>query len=400
MTADNPAVTPILLPQAGQTMEEGTIVQWHVAEGDRIEVGQVIFEVETDKAAVEIEADQAGRLAKIVVSEGETIPVKTPVAYLSEDDQAVETYLASKSQDAVSTQATSSAKQSPPPPKAVASDRSIAESTATPAGRIKASPAARKIARETGADLTAAAPGSGPGGRVLSSDLAAMQPGPTEDTRMPLSRMRRAIARNLQASKQTVPHFYMKLTVDAGPLFARYRQCKEAHGVRLNDLVLRAVALTCRAHPAFRSRIDGEEILTLDAVHLGLAVGTDDGLRVPVLANADRIPLAGLAEESSRLVQAARDGRLDAAPPPAAMTVTNLGMFGVEEFSAIINPPEAAILAVGAAREDVIVRDGAIRAGQTMTLTLSCDHRVIDGLAAARFLATLRETLENPDALA
>jgi pyruvate dehydrogenase E2 component (dihydrolipoamide acetyltransferase) len=211
-----------------------------------------------------------------------------------------------------------------------------------------------------------------------------------------MSRMRRAIARNLAASKQTIPHFYMKATIDAGPLLAFQKAEKEHYKCSVNDVITLAVARLLMEFPAFRGQIAGEEVVTYPDADIGVAVGVEEGLLVPVLKAADTRNLKGIAAESRRLVEAARAGKVEGMGE-GVFTISNLGMFGIEEFSAIINPPESAILAVGAAREEEIVHNGAFRAGRRMTLTLSADHRIIDGVLAARFMARLRELLEAPE---
>ena len=272
----------------------------------------------------------------------------------------------------------------------------------TATGCVKASPAARKIAKQRGVELAAVGAGSGPGGRILSSDLegvggAATAPGTGSggEIRKPLSKMRRAIGLNLQQSKQTVPHFYVRTTIDADPLLAFYREQKVAASCTLNDIIILAVARTMREFPAVRSQIVGNEIIEYPHANIGVAVGIDDGLVVPVVTSADTLSLAQVAAETMRVVEAARKGRLENVGK-GHFTISNLGMFGVEEFSAIINPPESGILAVSAAREAVIVENGAMRAGRSMTLTLSADHRIVDGVMAARFIERLKEILEHP----
>lgn len=400
--AELPAgVTPILMPQAGQSMEEGTIIAWKVKEGDRIEVGQVIMEIETDKATMEVEAVVAGRLSRIVVREGETVDVKVPVAYLAEDDAQVDAYLA--------TQPSQGPAAAPSAASAAAASTAAFQATQTAAavsetGRIKASPAARKLAAEKGINLSAVAAGSGPGGRILSTDLGSVQPAAAPAAasgakRVPLSKMRKAIAQNLSYSKQTIPHFYAKLTINAGPLEETYRQTKMKFKCSINDFVTRACAKAIRQYPAFRSQYKDNEILEFASVNIGIAVGTDQGLTVPVVIDADKLSLQELAQKTRSVVENARNGKLEGMGK-GLFTISNLGMFGTEEFSAIINPPEAAILAVGAIVEKPVVENGTIKAGKLMTMTLSVDHRVIDGVAAARFLQTLRELLENPQTLA
>jgi len=389
------AVVPVLMPQAGQSMEEGTILSWKVKEGDTIEVGQVIMEIETDKATMEVEADAAGRLAKIVSGEGDIVEVKVPVAYLAEEGVDVDAYIASAG-GAAPAAAKAEAKLAPTKTAAPAVQKSPASVSAS--GRVKASPAARKAAADKGIDLASIGAGSGPGGRILSSDVENADVIPTETQVHTLSKMRRAIANNLLYSKQNVPHFYAKTTIDAGLLFSTYRQTKEQFKCSVNDFVTRACAKAVRQYPAFRSQYKGTEVVENPSANIGIAVGTDEGLTVPVVLVADRMKMEQLAARTREVVESARNGKLEGMGQ-GVFTITNLGMFGVEEFSAIINPPESAILAVGAIREGVIVENGAMRPTRLMTVTLSVDHRVIDGVLAAQFLKTLKELLEAPEQL-
>ncbi len=395
------AVTPVLLPQAGNTMEEGTILAWKVSEGDTIEPGQVLYEMETDKATVEVEAEQTGRLAKIVATEGDIVPVKEPVAYLADNDDDVEAYLAHHAAPAESGKAEAASTDQPAeagsfaPTRQASAPGPSAKPATTSAGRVKASPAARKIARKRGIDIAAVGAGRGPDGRILSDDVLEATLTSTEPVRRTMSKMRRAIARNLQVSKQQVPHFYMKLTVQADALMTFYRQNKAEFPCSVNDVVTLAVSRAVGQFPAFRTRLDGEDLVEMPTANLGLAVAVDAGLVVPVLVGADRMDLRKLAGETRRIVEAARKGNLEGLGQ-GVLTITNLGMYGVEEFSAIINPPESGILAIGAAKEDVVVENGAIRPARTMTLTLSADHRIVDGAVAAQFMARLKELLEAP----
>jgi len=388
-------VTPVLMPQAGQTMEEGTIVKWRVQPGAKIKKGDIILEVETDKAVVEIEAVDEGRVSRIVVGEGQTVSVLTPVAYLADNDADVDAYLA--------TQNATAAKAPSEPPEKVKSQpqAQMAETqsaSATGTGRIKASPAARKLAGQRGIDLADIGTGSGPGGRIVLKDIPATAPG--DDTvRRPISAMRKAIARTLVSSKQTVPHFYMRSTIDVERLMAFYRGEKSKYRCSLNDVLVLACARVLQEFPAFRSRIDDDQIVEFRRSNIGLAVGMDDGLVVPVIVGADKMNLQQVAAEARRLVESARAGKIEGMGK-GVFTVTNLGMYGIDEFTAIINPPESAILAVGAAREAVVVRNNMTGPGRVMTVTLSCDHRVVDGLCAAKFLERLKELLEQPEQLA
>ena len=396
------AVVPVLMPQAGQSMEEGTIVAWHAKVGSRVKVGDVLFEVETDKATIEVEAVEAGRLSRIVVEQGQTASVKVPVAYLAENDADVDAFLAASAQSgsaSVQAQPKEPAAQTTPARDTVPSASIVTSAV----GRAKASPYARKLANERGVQIDAIRAGSGPGGRIVSADVlsavasaSAMPAG--EPVHKRFSAMRKAIARNLSLSKQTIPHFYMRATVNAGPLYQTYKAAKVRFQCSVNDLVLLAVAKTVAQFPAFRSRLDGDGLLEFPSANIGVAVGLENGLVVPVIVGADRMNLQQLALRTRQVVESARGGKIEG-HGQGVMTITNLGMFGVEEFSAIINPPEASILAVGAIREDVVVQDGAIRPAKVMSLTLSADHRIIDGMLAAQFLAALKALLESPEKL-
>jgi pyruvate dehydrogenase E2 component (dihydrolipoamide acetyltransferase) len=417
-SSGNPAnVTPVLMPKAGQSMEEGVIVTWRAKPGAAIKKGDIIFEVETDKATMEVEATDAGRLSRIVVPEGGSIAVLQPVAYLADNDADVDAYLAGQDGG----QAAAPASTASAAPAAVVEKSNGSPAPTTDTGRVKASPAARKVAAERGVDLSAIAQGSGPGGRILSTDVptsapivrpaaapavaaaaAAPQPAfasfgetPAGATRKKMSQMRKIIARNLTVSKTTIPHFYVSGKVNAGALMSFYKGQKVKYPVSLNDVVIMACAKTLMEFPAFRSRVDGDSILEFPSANIGMAVSLDEGLVVPVIMNAEKLSLEQTGVETKRIANLARTGKIEIMGL-GVFTISNMGMFGVEEFTAIINPPEAAILAVAAVREDVIVKDGAMKAGQTMNLTLSVDHRVIDGTTGAQFLARLKALLENP----
>jgi pyruvate dehydrogenase E2 component (dihydrolipoyllysine-residue acetyltransferase) len=394
-------VTPILMPQAGNTMEEGVVIAWRVKPGDQISIGQILCEIETDKATMDFESPDAGRLARIVAQVGEPVAVKRLIAVLADADADADAFLAQHGPDCTSAPIEHGA-----PPMVESTPAAIAPSAVSAthtAGRVNASPAARKLARQRGVELSSVKSGSGPQGRILSTDLAAVASGRAAALstangaaiRRPLSKMRRAIGLNLQQSKQTVPHFYVRATIDADPLLAFYHEQKTSANCTINDVIVLAVARAMRDFPAVRSRIDGDDIVEYPHANIGIAVGVDEGLVVPVITNADTRDLAELASETKRVVEQARRGRLENVGK-GHFTISNLGMFGVEEFSAIINPPESGILAVSAAREAVIVENGAMRAGRSMTLTLSADHRIVDGVMAAQFTQRLQEILERP----
>ncbi len=395
--SERAAVTPVLMPQAGNTMEEGTILKWLVKVGERVTSGQALFELETDKATIEVEAESDGRLARIVAPEGSTIPVLKPVAYLAESDSELDAFLAGRPAEGAAPQA---------PAQAASVVAAVVASAPVSGGRKKASPVARKAAEVLGVDLESIPFGSGPGGRILLEDVervgrAPVAPGPKPvagGERVPMSRMRRAIAKNLTVSKQTIPHWYTRVTVDAGPMLAFYKGEKALYPCTLTDVLVQACSRAIMELPAFRSKVDGDDVVTYSGVSIGLAVSVDEGLVVPVVRGVDGMNLKGIASETRRVVEAARSGKLEGIGE-GVFTISNLGMFGVEEFAAIINPPESAILAVGAVREAVVVKNGAMRPGKVMTMTLSADHRLIDGSMSAKFVGRLKELLENPSAL-
>jgi len=404
-------VIPIVMPKAGQSMEEGTLVKWNVQPGARIKKGQVIFVVETDKATVDVEAVDEGRLARIVVPQGETVPVQAPVAYLAENDADADAVIAQGGAVAAAAPAAAVAQASSAAPSAAP----VSAAAVTETGRVKASPAARKLAQQRGVNLASISAGSGPGGRILSGDVAAAKPGaapalaaasgtraaagaapaPAGGVRKKMSQMRKAIARNLLFSKQNIPHFYLKLTVNAEPMFAFYKQEKTRYPCSVNDVVLAAVARAVGEFPQFRCRMENGELIEYPTANIGVAVGMDEGLSVPVIVAAEKLSLQQIGAEAKRLAEAARKGKVEHMGE-GVFTVTNLGMLGIEEFAAIINPPEAAILAIGAAHDTIVPKDGAARVGKVMTMMLSVDHRVIDGMVGAKFLARMKELLENP----
>jgi pyruvate dehydrogenase E2 component (dihydrolipoamide acetyltransferase) len=411
------------MPKAGNDMEEGMLIRWAVSEGDRVKVGAVLFEIETDKATLEVESEFEGTLRRIVVKEGETVPVHTPVAYLADSDAALEAFLAALG-GALVAKASGAAQAVAPAPEAKP-ERMAAVLPAGVAGaaqvHIKASPAARKMAAERGMDLASlAGTGSGPGGRILSGDLPIADCGlripqssilnpqspilnpqladPKGTTRSPMKPMRRAIARSLTHSIQTAPHFFMKLTVNAERLREMYKAQKKICKATFNDLLVAATGRVMAHFPAFRSQVHGEELLEFASSNIGIAVAVEDGLRVPVVMGVDKMTLAQLAQETKRVIQEARNGK-SANAGKGTFTISNLGMTGVEEFTAIINPPEAAILAVGRLVDSVCVHKGEIQPARMLSMWLSSDHRVVDGITAARFLAELKQILEAPEVL-
>jgi pyruvate dehydrogenase E2 component (dihydrolipoamide acetyltransferase) len=393
-------VIPVLMPQAGQSMEEGTLLSWKVKQGDAITAGQAIMEIETDKATMEVEAANSGRLARIVVNEGQSVPVKTPVAYLADNDADVDAYIAS--QGGGGTAAVQQASQLTQKQAVVSQAPTVQKTPAavSDSGRVKASPAARKAAEDKGINIASIGAGSGPGGRILSVDVASANVAamPAQTTRQPMTKMRKAIAQNLAYSKQNIPHFYIKAVVEAQAVFNLYKQLKNQYPCSVNDFVTMACAKAIRQFPAFRSQWTNGEINENPSVNIGIAVGTDNGLTVPVLLSVDKMQFSQLGSRVKQMAENARNGKVESVGQ-GIFTITNMGMFGVEEFYAIINPPESAILAVGTIREDIKVENGTVRPTRLMTLCLSVDHRVIDGVAAAQFMAALKQMLEKPQTL-
>ncbi len=348
------------------------------------------------------------RLARIIVGDGGSSLVLQPVGYLADHDSDVDAFLATPGIGAAPISTISSGAPAAGAQKEATAVLAPTEATST--GRVKASPAARKLAREQGVDLARVTQGSGPGGRILSTDipaagevkLAAAPVTPVTQGDLPggvvrkrMSGMRKAIARNLTLSKTTIPHWYITSRIDAGALMGFYKSQKAKFGCSINDVIVMACARAIMEFPAMHSRVDGETVLEFPGANIGVAVGLEEGLVVPVVMNAERLTLEQLSIETKRLANQARAGKIENMGQ-GIFTISNLGMFGVDEFFAIVNPPEAAILAVSSVREDVIVKDGAIRAGQTMNLTLSSDHRLIDGTLGAQFMARLKALLENP----
>ncbi len=350
------SVATVILPKLGLTMDEGKIVAWRKREGDPVAAGEILFEVETDKATMEVESPAAGFVRKVLVPEGTTAPVTTVIALIADSMEE--------------------------PVGEIAAPPSTSPSPAGTAERVRSSPAARKRAQELGIDIEAV-PGSGPGGRITLEDVeaaAAKTPSLAGERRVPLTRMRRAIAEAMTRSAQ-VPQFQVSRDVD---MSAAEAARKEA-GVSYTDVLVAACAAALRKHERFRARYDGDALVVSDSVNVGVAVALDDGLIVPVVRDADRKDLHAIAREREHLEQGARAGKLAAdALSGAVFTISNLGTLGVDRFQALVNPPEAAIIAVGRVSE-----------GARLTLTLSVDHRVADGADAARFLGDIAAWLER-----
>lgn len=381
----------ITMPRLSDTMEEGVIIAWHKNVGDRVERGEVIAEIETDKAIMELEAYDEGVLERRLAAEGDRVPIGIPIAVIGDG---------------------SGASTEPAPAPAPAAPATAAPA---PAARPKASPLARKIAAEHGVDL-ATVNGSGPGGRIIRKDVqsgletvrpaeTSVAPTPVEADfdEVPLTTLQRVAAKRLTESKQNAPHFYLTAAVDATALLA-FRESvndtlRAADGpkVSVNDFIVRAAASALRSNPGVNVSFGGDTLRRHHNVHIGIAVAVEAGLVVPVVCDADRKSVSQIAAEAKEKAERARIGKLRADEMSGGtFTISNLGMYGIEQFAAVINPPEAAILAVGAATEELRLINGEVAARRIMRLTLSADHRAIDGATGAAFLRDLTALLENP----
>jgi pyruvate dehydrogenase E2 component (dihydrolipoamide acetyltransferase) len=409
----------VLMPRLSDTMEEGVIAGWHKQVGDAVKKGEVLADIETDKATMELESYKNGTLLYIGAQKGEKIKVNSLLCIIGEkgkvDVDAI--VAASKSSSPVTTAATSS-----PAPTATA--QPAAASTAAPAttgvmdanGRIKASPLAKKIAKDKGVDLSLLR-GSGDGGRIVKADLDNYNPsvsataapalniptytGQTTEgfTDIPNSQMRGVIAKRLAESKFSAPHFYLKMEINMDNVISARTQLNEASPVKVsfNDFVIKAVALALRQHPAVNASWLGDKIRRYHHVHIGMAVAIEDGLIVPVVRFADNKTLPQIAAEAKELASKAKNKKLQPNEFTGnTFTISNLGMMDIDEFTAIINPPDSCILAVGRISEKIIRKGEGFAATQVMKVTLSCDHRSVDGATGAAFLQTVKKYLENP----
>lgn len=435
----------INMPQLSDTMEEGRILQWMKSEGDELAVGDIIAEIESDKADVEFEVFRSGVLHKILIPEGEAAPVGSPIAIVGKRDEDISETLAEAeraSSKALKEAPAPKKKEEAPavavaekaPPKEKAAPQPAAAEAAPkepPAeGKMLASPVAVRLAAELGVNLSEIT-GTGPGGRIVKRDVEAAAASPKKKVaareakpkaekieekapppsevrpeadyeEVAMSGMRKAIARRLVESKAPVPHFYVEAEVEMGPALEakealdRLRETK----VTVTDLIIKACGLALLKEPQINSSYHEGAIRRYKAAHIGVVVATEEGLIIPVVRDAHSKPLADIAAEVADLIERGRNRKLKPAEyTGATFTISNLGMYGVEAFSAVIAPPEGAILAVGAILDKPVVKDGHVTAGKRMRLNLACDHRIIDGTAAASFLKEVKELLENPASL-
>ena len=425
----------ITMPRLSDTMTEGVVAKWHAKIGDQITEGMLLAEIETDKATMDFEAfpGQEGVLLYVGVQEGQTAPVDAILAILGAAGEDVSALVAG---GAAAAKADASPKEVPAPEPAAASAPEQAPAShaalmptqpaATPAAtgslnanapsdaRLKASPLARSLASQHGLSI-ASIPGTGDGGRITKSDVerslnsASVEPTTVAAAAVsypssgyvdtPVSQMRKTIAKRLAESKFTAPHFYLTIAVDMSAATAARAEINKDGDVKIsyNDLVVKSVAKALKKHPAVNSAWMGDSVRTNFDVHVGIAVAVEDGLLVPVVRHADAKGLAEISAEVRGFAMKAKEKKLQPSDWSGnTFTISNLGMFGIEEFTAIINPPDAAILAVGGVQDVPVVKNGQVQAGQVMKMTLSCDHRVIDGVTGAAFLNTVKGYLERP----
>ena len=415
----------INMPRLSDTMTEGVVAKWHKQIGDSVNEGDLLAEIETDKATMEFEAfpGQEGKLLYVGTGEGESAPVDTVLAILGEDGEDIESLKGGEAP--VVEKETPVAEMSAPsaPEPVVETPAPVAASTPAAApvaietdGSIKASPLARKLAADKGVDLSMVK-GSGDHGRIVKRDIDSFNPaihtspqpgvasapsvpaGVESFTDTPVSQMRKVIASRLSESKNTAPHFYVTMDIDMDNAIAA-RKAMNAGGevkISFNDLVVKACALALKKHPVINSSWMGDFIRSNHHVHIGVAVAIEDGLLVPVLRHADQMPLAAISASVKDLAGKAKDKKLQPADWEGnTFTISNLGMFGVEQFTAIVNPPDAGILAVGGIKQVPVVKDGQVVPGNVMKVTLSLDHRAADGASGAAFLQTVKGFLENP----
>jgi pyruvate dehydrogenase E2 component (dihydrolipoamide acetyltransferase) len=456
------AVSKVVLAKLSPTMEEGTIVKWTKNEGDPVKQGDILAEIETDKANMEMEAQGSGVLRKILVPAGGKAPVGSLIGVIAEPNEDISKMVASAAAPAAPAPPPPPAPQPPQQPQPAQAQPQPAQAPARPAqpqppqappqpappaaapqpaaappqpapgprpvpappaaeGRVKASPLARSMAAQRNIPLNSVA-GSGPGGRIIKRDIeswagapaAARAPSPaapsapagpaiTPGQEVPVSNIRRVIAKRLAESMFTAPHFYVTVDVDMDAAVALRDQLQRGEDVKVtyNDLVLKACAKALTRFPMVNASWAADKIVTHGEVHVGVAVTIPDGLITPVVRNADRKSVLDISREVKDLATRARERKLKPEEfTGSTFTISNLGMFGVTEFTAIINPPESAILAVGAVQRVAVVdEDDTVRPGHRMKVTLSSDHRVVDGAMAAQFLAEVRRLLENPVSL-
>lgn len=422
----------VKMPKLSDTMTEGVVADWHKKVGDNVEAGDVLAEIETDKATMEFESFQDGVLLYIGVEKGDSAPVDSILAILGEkgedisallegngasepkkeakkDDSEEDKAKAEKESDTKAKSAEKETEKSDSDKETKTSTETTKKSTSD--GRIIASPLAKRLASEKGIDISEVQ-GSGDGGRIIKKDVENFKPaakssagsgvaaGTERYTEEPVSQMRKTIAKRLAESKFTAPHFYLTMEIDMENAMSSRKAINaaiEPAKISINDMVIKAVAAALKKHPQVNSSWLGDKIRHNEHVHIGVAVAVDEGLLVPVIRHADQKSMVKINEEVVDFAGKARSKKLQPKDWEGnTFTVSNLGMYGIEEFTAIINPPDACIMAIGTIVEKPVVRKGQIVVGHTMKVTLSCDHRVVDGAVGSQFLNTFKKYMENP----
>lgn len=415
----------VRMPKLSDTMSEGVVAKWHKKVGDKVASGELLADIETDKATMEFESFQTGVLLYIGVEQGKTAPVDSILAILGKEGEDVKALIEEDKKKAVAKPAEPAKKEEPvaevkkeiveqktaePPTSNLQPPTSNLQATTSESqdGRIKASPLAKKLAKEKGIDLSRLQ-GSGDAGRVVKRDvfdvnLSAYTPRAAADekesyTEVDVSQMRKTIAKRLAESKFTSPHFYLTIELDMDNAVAARTAINAVAPAKIsfNDMIIKAAAVALKEHPKVNASWRGDKIRYNNHVHIGVAVAVEDGLLVPVVRFADGKPLSQISTEVKTLAEKAQTKKLQPAEWEGnTFTISNLGMFGIEEFTAIINPPDACIMAVGAVRQTPVVKNGQVVSGNVMKVTLSCDHRVVDGATGSKFLQTFKFLLENP----
>jgi pyruvate dehydrogenase E2 component (dihydrolipoamide acetyltransferase) len=403
--------TKMLMPKLSDTMEEGVILKWRKKEGDTVKAGEIIADIQSDKADMEQEAYDSGVILKIFPKEGEGLKVGSPLVIIGKAGEDISSMLVEQNPvPAISSVIPPPVTQTilPPEPKhAIASPAPVPPTTDS---RIKASPLAKKIAQEKKIDLRSVS-GSGPYGRIVKSDVVSHTAAkvllgnnlePLQAKEVPLSMMRKTIAKRLLESKTTVPHFYLTAEINMKRAIDFRSSFNEITGTKIsyNDVIVKAAALALRENPKANSSFLTDKIVYHGRIDISVAVAIEDGLITPVIRTADQKTVQEISTETKELAQRAREGKLKPEEfTNGTFTISNLGMYDIENFAAIINPPEGAILAIGSIVEKPVIEGGTIVPGHTMKVTLSCDHRVIDGAIGAEFLRTFKKIMENPVAI-
>jgi pyruvate dehydrogenase E2 component (dihydrolipoamide acetyltransferase) len=429
--------TQVVMPKLSPTMEEGQVARWLKKEGDKVSMGEPLAEIDTDKATMEMQALSAGVLRKVLIHEGESAPLGQPIAIIGEPDEDISELLKTATAAAPAKEAVATPAKPPESDKAPAIEKPTAEPAPTskpepstdgrrpPGGRMLVSPIAARMAAEAGVDLNSVQ-GSGPAGRIIKRDVeeamkapkpgagtgAKLRPlampraqpgavyGPSAYRDEPMSEMRRTIARRLVTSLGPIPHFFLTTEIEMDRAADMRQQINTLYPdakVSINDVIIKVAAVALIQHPQVNASFQDKTVRYYEHADIGVAVATENGLITPVIRAADVKSLIDIASEVRELASRARERKLKPEEyMGATFSISNLGMFGIDEFTAVINPPEAAILAIGAMVEKPVARNGEIEIHKTMRVTMSCDHRVVDGAVGAQFLQTFKQILENP----